>query len=899
MTRVLSRLVMAALLTSGAVVPLAAQATLGTVTGKVTTAAGEPIAGASISVAGTQFGAIARNDGAYRINLRPGRYELRARLIGYGLVRDSITIRAGQTVTKNFTLERAAAALSAVAVIGSRSEERTVVDAPAPIDVLPAADISATGRAETAQMIQAVAPSFNFPRMSIGDGTDHVRPATLRGLGADQVLVLINGKRRHTSALVNVNGSIGRGQAAVDLNAIPASMIERIEVLRDGASAQYGSDAIAGVINIVLKANAPNEAQFTAGSNMTHFNPPRQNPVAVVDKTLWDGKLWKGNVTWSAPLETGYLTLGTELNQHGWTNRSLPDTRTQYLAGNVKNTDPRYTNQVNHRLGDAATNGVTFFGNFGRPWDAVNGEVYAFGGYGERRGEAAGFFRRSVDDRTVRAIAPDGFLPLIASDITDLSGTVGIKGDVGTWKYDLSAVYGANRFGFAVKNSLNTSMGAQSPTSFDAGALGFRQATANLDLNREYNPGRPVRVGVGAEFRNDAFEITAGEPNSYKDGGVKILDGPNAGKQPAIGSQVFPGFRPSDAGTHSRSNIAAYVDVESDITDRWLLSGAARAENYSDFGSTTTGKLATRLKVAKGFNLRGAVSTGFRAPSLHQSFFSSTATNFINGVPFEVRTFPVDDPIARVLGAKDLKPEKSTNLSAGFAAEPTKNLSFTVDYYQITITDRIVFSENFTGAQVNALLVSKGLTGVSGGRYFTNAIDTKTHGIDIVGNYGIDLGNAGALRVTGGYNGTTNEVTRVTPTPPELSTQSEALFGRVERGRIEVGQPKNNIVTSLDWSRKSWSALLRGQRFGEVISRGTAANGSLDNTYKPTWITDVSLTWQTPWKLKWTAGADNVLDKYPTQNIAGTDNSGIFPYGGITPFGYNGRFIYTRFTFNW
>ncbi len=894
-----SRFATALAVTVGSSGMLAAQTTLGTVTGKVVAATGEPIAGASVAVSGTQFGAIAKNDGTYRINLRPGRYELRARLIGYGLVRDSVTIRAGQTVTQNFTLTRAAAALSAVAVIGSRSEERTVVDAPAPIDVLPAADISATGRGETAQMIQALAPSFNFPRMSIGDGTDHVRPATLRGLGADQVLVLINGKRRHTSALVNVNGSIGRGQAAVDLNAIPASMIERIEVLRDGASAQYGSDAIAGVINIVLKANSQNEAQFTAGTNMTQFEPERQSPAVHVSKTLWDGKLWKGNVTWNAPLQTGYLTLGAEANQHGWTNRSLPDTRTQYLAGNPKNTDPRFTNRINHRLGDAATNNATGFANFGRPWDAVNGEIYAFGGYGSRRGEAAGFWRRSLDDRTVRAIAPDGFLPLIASDITDISGTVGIKGDAKKWKYDLSTVYGANRFGFTVKNSLNTSMGAQSPTSFDAGALAFRQMTANLDLNRDFNPGRPVRVGVGAEFRNDAYEITAGEPNSYKDGGVKILDGPNAGKQPAIGAQVFPGFRPSDAGTHSRSNVAAYVDIESDISDKWLLSGAARAEQYSDFGSTTTGKLATRVKVAKGFNLRGAVSTGFRAPSLHQSFFSSTATNFINGVPFEVRTFPVSDPFARALGAKDLTPEKSTNISAGFAAEPTKNLSFTVDYYRITITDRIVFSENFTGAQVSALLASKGLTGVTGGRFFTNAIDTRTHGFDVVANYGLDLGTAGTVRVTGGYNGTSNEVTRVTPTPPELSTQSEALFGRVEQGRIEVGQPKNNIVTSLDWSRKSWSALLRGQRFGEVISRGTASNGSLDNTYEPTWITDISLSWQTPWRLKWTVGADNVLDKYPTQNIAGTDNSGIFPYSGITPFGYNGRFIYTRLTYNW
>lgn len=897
--RLRTRVVLAFLMTATGSGNLAAQTTLGTVSGKILASTGEPIAGASVAISGTQFGAIAKSDGTYRINLRPGRYELRARLIGYALARDSVTIRAGQTVTKDFTLTRAAAALSAVAVIGSRSEERTVVDAPAPIDVLPSADIRATGRTETAQMIQALAPSFNFPRMSIGDGTDHVRPATLRGLGADQVLVLINGKRRHTSALVNVNGSIGRGQAAVDLNAIPASIIDRIEVLRDGASAQYGSDAIAGVINIVLKANAANEAQFTAGTNMTQFDPERQNPAAVVSKTLWDGKVWKGNATWNAPLETGYLMLGGEVRQKGWTNRSLPDTRPQYLAGDPKNSDPRYTNQINHRQGDAATSDVTAFANFGRPWDAVNGEIYAFGGFGKRRGEAAGFFRRALDDRTVRAIAPNGFLPIIASDIVDLSGSVGIKGDAKGWGYDLSTVYGSNSFGFAVKNSLNTSMGAASPTEFDAGTLGFRQITTNLDLHHEYNPGRPVRVGLGAEFRIDTYEISAGEPNSYKDGGVKILDGPNAGKQPAIGAQVFPGFRPSDAGTNSRSNLGVYADVEADLSSRWLVSGAARFENYSDFGATTTGKLATRLKVIQGLNLRGAVSTGFRAPSLHQSFFSSTATNFINGVPFEVRTFPVSDPIARVLGSQDLKPEKSNNISVGFAAEPTKNLSLTVDYYAIDIADRIVFSENFTGAQVTALLASKGLTGVSGGRYFTNAIDTRTKGFDAVVNYSLDLKSAGFVRFTGGYNGTKNEVTRVTPTPPELSSQSEALFGRVERGRIERGQPRNNVLTSLDWTRKGWSVLLRAQRFGQVISRGTATNGSLDNTYEPRWISDVSLGWQTPWKVKWNLGADNVLDKYPTQNIAGTDNSGIFPYSGFTPFGFNGRFLYTRLTYTW
>jgi iron complex outermembrane receptor protein len=889
-----------AVLVAGTSSVTAAQALVGTVAGKVVAADGGAIAGATISVSGTQFGAIARNDGTYRINLRPGRYELRARFIGYGVMRDSVVIVPGQTASKNFTLSKAATALQAVAVIGSRSEERTVIDAPAPIDVLTSVDIRASGRTETAQMIQALAPSFNFPRMSIGDGTDHVRPATLRGLGADQVLVLVNGKRRHTGALVNVNGSIGRGQAAVDLNAIPASMIDRIEVLRDGASAQYGSDAIAGVINLVLKSTVQNEVQITGGGNVTNYNPERQlSTVPKVDRTLYDGKVFQANGTWSAPLSTGYLTIGGELRDRGWTNRSLPDPRQQYFTGDPRNSDPALTGQINHRLGDAWLHDVTGFFNFGRPLDAVNGEVYAFGGFGKRAGEAAGFWRRALDGRTVRALWPNGFLPLIRSDITDLSGSVGIKGGVGQWKYDLSTVYGGNSFNFNVKNSANASLGAQGPREFDAGTLGFFQWTNNLDLNREFNPGRPVRVGVGAEFRNETFEITAGEPDSYRDGGVRILDGPDIGKQPAIGAQVFPGFRPSDAGSHSRSNIGTYLDIESDLTERWLVSGAARYENYSDFGSTATGKLATRLKVANGFNLRGAASTGFRAPSLHQSYFSSTATNFINGVPFEVRTFPVNDPIARVLGAKDLKPEQSANLSAGFAAEPTKNLSLTVDYYQIEITDRIVFSENFTGPQVNALLAAKGLTGVTGGRYFTNAIDTKTHGLDVVLNYALDLKTAGFFRFTGGYNQNTNKVTHEVKTPPELSGQQESLFGRVERGRIELAQPKNNIVTSVNWTRRGWEALIRAQRFGEVTSRGTNPNGTLDNVYAPKWISDVSLGWQTPWRVKLTVGADNVLDTYPTQSSALTDNGGIFPYSGFTPFGYNGRFIYSRLNYTW
>ena len=882
---------------SGAAV---AQSIVGSVTGKVTDESGEAIASVTVGITGTQSGGLTRGDGVYRISLRPGRYEIRARLVGYGLARDSITITAGQTVTKDFKLQKASTTLSSLAIIGSRTEERTVLDAPAPIDVFTASELKATGRVEVAQMIQMVAPSFNFPRATVGDGTDHIRPATLRGLGADQVLILVNGKRRHTSALVNVNGTIGRGQAAVDLNAIPANMIDRIEILRDGAAAQYGSDAIAGVINLVLKSNAPAEISVTTGRTQTTLEG---NPAWPVDatqknqnfsKSLNDGAVVQanGNYSWDFG-GAGFLAVGGELRNRNPTNRSLPDYRQQYFTGDPRNVNPA---QINHRQGDSETRDYVGFFNYGRNVGGSNGQLYSSGGISKRQGNSAGFWRRAQDDRTVRAIYPDGFLPLITSNIWDFSGTVGTKGTVSKWKYDLSTVAGRNTFEFIIDNTANVTLGAASPRTVTAGQLGFTQSTTNADFNREFDIGlaTPLRFATGAEFRYESYDITAGAPDSYRDGGTRILDGPNVGRQGAVGTQVFPGFRPTDAATHTRSNVGAWVEAENDLTKRWLLSVAARAENYSDFGGTANGKVATRISLHEKFKLRGALSTGFRAPSLHQQWFSSTATNFVNGVPFDVRTLPVSDPIAKVLGAEELTAEKSVNWSGGFAIEPTRNFSITADYYNIFIADRIVFSENFTGAQVTALLAANGLTGVQGGRYFTNAINTRTQGADIVANYGLQVGALGFLRLTSAYNTTENRVTRVKATPAALSSQSESLFGRVERGRIEVGQPRSNLVLSANLARKWLALTARTQRFGEVVSRGTAVNGSLDNVYGAKWITDLSAEISLLRRVRLTVGADNVADIYPDYNSASTNNSGIFPFSGISPFGFNGRFVYAR-----
>jgi iron complex outermembrane recepter protein len=849
---------------------------------------GEPVPGARVFVPGTVFTANTRQDGSYRLQLSPGTHEVRVTYIGYGIARDTIQVGAGESLPRDFQLTREPLALEEIAVVGTRAAERTVTEASVPVDVLTSAEIKQTGRTETAQIIQALAPSFNFPRATISDGTDHTRPATLRGLAPDQVLVLVNGKRRHTSALINVNGSIGRGSGMVDLNAIPASAIDRIEILRDGAAAQYGSDAIAGVINVVLKEGAPNELTSTFGQTVES-----------------DGGVIQGGANYALALGgNGVLQLAGEYRNRGFTNRSAADLRPQYLAGDPRNSDPALNGLVNHRQGDADTEDGGLFINLAKPLSEA-AEVYAFGGGTIRSGESAGFFRRALDDRTVRAIYPNGFLPLIGTKISDFSGVAGVRGERAGWRWDLSADYGRNLFHFDVRNSANVTLGAGSPTEFYAGTLTSDQFTTNLDVAKSFAVGlaSPLNVAVGGEFRRDGYHITAGEPDSYRDGGVAILDGPNAGTQGAPGAQVFPGFRPGDSTTQSRHNVAGYVDLEAQLVNKLLVGVAGRVEDYNDFGSTTDGKITARFEPIPGFAVRGAIASGFKAPSLGQSFFSATSTNFINGLPFENRTFPVTSEVAQALGASQLTAEKSENYSVGVALTPVKNLSLTADYYQILIDDRIVLSGNFTGTAIRDFLASQGFPGVAGGRFFTNAIDTRTLGVDIVANYGFAIGTTSTLRLTGGYNYNVNRVLRVAPTPAALSAFQETLFDRVERARIELGQPKNNLYLSGVLSYNDLGLTLRTQRFGEVTSFGTLTDGSLDQTFGAKWVTDLSASYAFGGRFTLTAGVDNVFDVYPDKNnqgdatTAGNNNFGIFPYNQISPFGFNGAFYYGRLTF--
>ncbi|MEP6833141.1 MAG: TonB-dependent receptor [Gemmatimonas sp.] len=883
----------------------------GTVSGRVNSATGQPQSGASVSVTGIARSATAASDGSYVLKLPAGRYEITARAIGYRAAVDSVTIVAGEILKKDFTTGKLNTSLETVAILGSRGQERTVISAPVPVDVISSTELQQSGRTETSQMIQAVAPSFNLPRATVADGSDHIRPATLRGLAPDQALVLVNGKRRHPSALVNLNGFVGRGSQAVDINAIPASMIDHIEILRDGAAAQYGSDAIAGVINIVLKHGAPGEFSFQAGQNFTTYNRDALSNVAfpgqLDERSVHDGETVAGSLNYGLTFGSqGFLQLGGEIRDRAGTNRSLPDTRQQYFTGDIRNAA---TPAIRFWQGDSYSHDTQLQLNGGSAL-GHGVELYGDAGYGRRRGASAGMWRRPNDDRTERRLYPDGFLPFIKADIDDESVTLGIKGTLHAWTWDLGTVYGRNAFAFGVDNSANVSVGVASPTTFKAGKLVAGQSTTTLDLFRsvEMPWHGALRVALGGELRGDQYNITAGDSDSYRDGGLKVLDanGVPTATFAVPGAQVFPGFRPTDAGSHSRSNAAGYIDLETDVTSKLLLGAAGRVERYSDFGTTSTGKVATRLQVARGFAIRSAVSSGFRAPSLGQQFFSSTATNFIEGKPFDIRTFPVATPAARLLGSKDLTPERSVNVSAGIALEPASGLAFTADYYHITIDDRIVLTDNFTGPAVQALFLAAGLKGVSGGRYFSNAIDTRSNGVDVVANYALSLNRAGLLRFTSGYNHNEVRVTRVKSTPDELKAFQETLFGRVERARIERGNPRDNLFVSANYNVKGLSTTARTQRYGEVSIAGatpTNATGPLDQTFGAKWVTDVSASYAYRSRYTLTVGADNLLDVYPDRNLnpgnptstnGGTSNFGIFPYNGISPFGSNGRFVYTR-----
>lgn len=725
------------------------------VKGTVVDDSGIPLPGVSVIIKDTTTGTSTNFDGEYTINANTGDV-LVFSYVGYDTQEITVT---GNTLDVKMS---SGVSLDAIMIVGSRNPNRTATETAVPVDVINVSELVTKGpQVNLNQILNYVAPSFTSNTQTISDGTDHIDPASLRGLGPDQVLVLINGKRRHTSSLVNVNGTFGRGSVGTDLNAIPAAAIKRIEVLRDGAAAQYGSDAIAGVINIVLKTsvnelnvNVTSGANFSKNSNeqtggvdgattniSANYGLPIGEKGGYINFTgdfdyrddysrmkEWEGNIFSFYNTVERFAEADGYDLSAlldddvaDVNQYAATAGIIPsgsnftkaelqtiladDNTTAELAARGQS-----RSDYNMRVGQSRLRGGRFFANFLLPLDDNGTELYSFAGLSSRNGNSAGFYRLPNQSRTYTPAYINGFLPEINSKITDKSAAIGIRGKIAeNWNADLSFTHGQNAFDYTIGNTFNASLQNASPTTFDAGGFNFKQNTVNLDLSRFYEDTfEGLNIAFGGEYRLENYEIIAGEEESYSQytaaGEVITLSSQN----PSVdffdrarpgGSQVFPGFSPDNELSRGRNSVAAYFDAEADLSEQFLLSFATRYEDYSDFGSTLNFKLATRLKASDNVNIRAAFNTGFRAPSLHQLNFNSTSTIFDqNGDPQEVGTFANDSRAAQLLGIPQLKEETSQSVSVGFTAKlPEANLTFTVDGYWVGIDDRVVYTGQFRG----------------------------------------------------------------------------------------------------------------------------------------------------------------------------------------------------------
>lgn len=824
---------------------------------------GEGLPGVTVSVMGQSIGTTTTGDGTFILRLGAGSYTLRITSVGFESVERQVTVTSGDFTTLDVALKPNQTSLQEVVVVGSRNLNRSVVDSPSPIDVIDIRQVTTrTGQLDLNQLLQFVAPSFNSNRQTGSDGADHVDPATLRGLGPDQTLVLVNGKRRHQSSLVNLFGTRGRGNTGTDLNAIPAAAIERIEILRDGAAAQYGSDAIAGVINIVLKSNVK---ELTSNVNYGAYQASYRN-----DKQAFDGGNANINANYGWRIgSNGFVNITGDYNYRAHTQRAN-------IPGDI----------ARRQYGDPQVQNASLYANSQIPLSPKT-SLYAFGGLNVRKGEAYAWTRYADSPRNIPSIYPNGFDPIITSNITDGSFAAGIRSDWKGWNVDFGNVFGSNRFQYGVKNTLNTSLGTRSPLQFDAGGFQLQQNVTGLHFTRYFrNTLKGLNIAFGSEFRIENYQIFAGEEASYK----------NYNQAKPGGSQGFPGFQPSDAINKGRTNLGVYVDTEADLTSAFMVGAAARFENYSDFGSTLNGKLTARLKLSNNWTLRGTLNSGFRAPSLAQIYFNSTFTNFVNGTPVEVLLARNGSAVTQKLGIPSLKQETSTNVSAGITGRLASNLTLTVDGYYVKIRDRVVLTGAFTaddpdiGTDLAALRVGQA-------QFFTNAISTTTRGVDVILAHTATLGK-GRLSSTLAANVNKLTVDAVN-TSARLKGKEDIYFDERERHFVQASAPPSKINLTFDYSLSRWNLLLRFVRFDKiklanygVYDPAMVKDGSAFDMYDPRVTTDFTVGYRFTKQVGLNIGATNIFNVYPNLHDPQLTESG----GAWDPvqMGSNGAFWFAK-----
>ena len=801
----------------------------------------------------------------------------------------------------------AAAVSSELVVTGVRgSEKRTVLDSPTPIDVVSAADIAATGKADLKEILNVLIPSFNLPGVNGGGTSWTVRAFTMRGLTGDEVLILVNGKRRHNTALINNLARVGNGGVPVDLDLIPTAAIDHIEVLRDGASAQYGSDAIGGVINIILKDSSHGgESDTTRGQNYAR-----------------DGAQFHEALNYGTKLPNhGFANFSLDLKYEQPANRSILATYANpYGPGDPRNATvdrkswgysygPGAEQVVSgaYNLEEPLNNGVTFYSD-----STVSHRLSR---------KVTGSFLPIYSD-SLSQVYPNGFNAQRRIRELDFQSTLGLKGAVGAWSWDASSSYGRDYAKLDGENTLNASLGPTSQTYFHLANQVYDQWTNNLDLTRDYEIGlaKPLSVSVGAEHRYERYAIEAGEPNSYRIGNYLIPAGqPNnllsTPVAPLPGLASYNGTSPNEAGSKDRNNFAFYVDLDTNVTKAWFVGVAARYEHYTDSaGDTFSGKVSTRYEILPGYAFRATVSNGFKAPSLAQEIYASNTIsgNVVNvgGVPtlvtFPLKVFPVGSAVGQALGSSPLTPENSINYSLGFTAEPIHSLHLSIDAYEIDIRNRILETgtlllkpAQLAASPVLSTLLTQFPTGL-GAQYYTNAAATRTQGVDVVAEYSRRLGDFGQVHLSAAYTYTQTHITNLKATPAALAGYGFVLFDAQRQADLTVATPRDKIILSGDWSRGPWRVSFSETDYGPYTEANTAGVAKLSAAnpryYTSKWIADLEIDYSVAKNTKLGIGANNLFDVYPDAKGIVNSQTGAGLYGNFSPFGITGGYWYGRIT---
>lgn len=778
-------------------------------------------------------------------------------------------------------------------VVGSRTDARSALDASVPVEVYDAARLRASGAAgnELGEALAAISPTFTFPRQSNSVTSDHVRAGQLRGMSPDQMLVLVNGQRRHPAAVVNDNTKVGRGTNAFDFNSIPLSAIRRVEILRDGASAQYGADAVAGVINIVLEDGADGgEVGATWGAHRTRVGP--------IDERVTDGQTLTLHGQAGMPIGAGgFLRGGAEYATRSTTNRAGLDRVPS--SGIVPPTDANLAldGSRTHRVGDPDSDEYKLWFNTALPLGAA--EFYGFGTFAQRETEGADVFRHPDSNQNVRELFPGGFLPVTLGDNRDLGLTAGVRRDAGGWGLDLALDFGRNRFDFGVENSLNASLGPDSPTRFDSGRFSLNQLNATLEASRELMlPGlvAPARLSLGADVRHERFESQPGDEDSFAIGDFRFDPALEAlVGLPDIGSQAAKGLSPEDATRVRRDVAGAWINLAMQPTDDLEFDVAGRIERYSDFGTAFAGKLSTRYTVTEQVALRGSVSNSFRPPSVSQLGWARRDNTFgPDAERVSSRLVRADSAIGTALGLQALEEETSIGLTAGAVLRLTPSLSATIDAFRIEVDDRITLSENLQDPGLIELVQTlPGGEGVQSISTFTNAVDTRTEGVELAVDHGRRAGG-GDLDLGFAWSWVRTRITGEADAPEALAAFGDALslVGVAERNTLQEASPRNRGIAHARWSDGDWRLRGRVSHYGSVVREFSFAR----QRFGAETTVDVEIgrrlfgdTWAT-------VGADNVFDALPDASAGANNFFGNFAFDPISPIGINGRFVWGRVT---